>query len=111
MRNLISKPKKSPLQGAWTKAERQNKIEKFEEEVVFNLTPKEAEKCRYTIINPDTRMAECLVHTKSFTHGIKLHPPHLYKLEDGIVFYKSNDSWVRWFPDYAANKKRFLDNS
>ncbi len=106
-----NKPKPSPLQSQWTKAEREKKIEKFEEEVVFNLTPKEAEKCRYILVNMSTRMAECTIHTKSFTHGIKMHPPHLYKIEDGIVFYKSNENWIRWYPDYLANKNRFLDNS
>lgn len=113
MRPLIknNRPKENPLQKAWTTAERMGTIEKFQEEQVFDLTPNEAKKCRYIITDMDRRIAECTVHTKGFTHGLRLHPPHLYKLEDGIVYYKNSSGWVRWFPNFSENQKRNLDNN
>lgn len=108
--NQIKKQKQSgEAQKFWEVAERAGRIEKYEEQTVFHLTAAEAEKCRFEITNQSQRMAECVVHTKHFSHGIRLHPPHLYKLEDGLVYFKHEDKWIRWTPNVEANKKR-LEN-
>jgi hypothetical protein len=52
-------------------------------------------------------MAECVVHRSNFSHGIKLFPPHLYDLKDGIVYARDIEKgeWVRWFPNFVENRK------
>lgn len=111
MRPLIQPKKESPLAEAWAVAGKMGKIETSKEEVVFRLSKEESVKCRYQIIDQNTRMAECTVHQKNFSHGIRLHPPHLYKIEDGIVFYRKdiNSEWERWFPNFSENKNRLVD--
>ncbi len=111
MRPLIKPRTESPLAQAWAVAEKMGNIQTNKEEVVFRLTEVEAKKCRYEITDQSTRMAECTVHRDNFSHGIKLHPPHLYKIEDGIVFARDvkKGEWVRWFPNFVENRKRLID--
>lgn len=94
--------------GVWERAAAANKIETVEETQVFHLTQKEAKKCRYVMVNMDQRMAECTVHTDGFTHGVRMHPPHLYDLRDGIVYYRENigAEWQRWYPNMKENAAR-----
>lgn len=113
MRPLIKPKSESPLAQAWKVAEKMGTIETSREQISFRLTQAEAIKCRYEIIDQTTRMAECKVHRDNFSHGIKLHPPHLYKIEDGIVFCRKDlqSEWIRWFPDFVENKKRLVDKT
>lgn len=90
----------------WEHAKQHNKVENYEEREVFKLTQEEADKCRYVMGNKNLRMAECIVHREGFSHGIRLHPPHLYNLKDGIVYYKKDGKWVRWQPKIIENLSR-----
>ncbi len=110
-RPLIKPKQEAPLAQAWAVAEKMGKVEKIKEEIVFKLTESEAQKCRYEIIDQSLRMAECMVHRDNFSHGIRLFPPHLYEIKDGIVFCRDTikGEWQRWFPNFVENKKRLLD--
>src|SRR3990167_9379969 len=85
------------------------KVERFEEITIFSLSPAELDKCRYEIINQSQRMAECTVHREGGSHGIKLHPPHLYDLRDDVVYYMDKGRWIRWKPDLKARKEDIKD--
>ena len=70
-------------------------------EVLFSLTEDELKKCRYKIINQNLRLAECIVHKKNgFSHGLRLHPPHMWKLDkNGRLYHRTVDNkWERWYP-------------
>lgn len=97
------------VKDTWGRAESLNQVEKVEETQLFHLTQKEADKCRYVMTNMDLRMAECTVHTDAFTHGVRMHPPHLWDLRDGIIYYRENIKapWVKWSPLIQNNTKRF----
>ncbi len=92
----------------WDAAKRGGGIEYTDEQQVFKLTPKEAEKCRFEITDNTQRLAECTVHHGAFSHGVRLHPPHLYDLRDGKVYFKEGDKWVRWVANVEKNKERLL---
>lgn len=114
MRPLIKSEKKSEPQSDaaksfWEAEEKAKRIEIHEEQEVFHLTQKEAERCRYEIINQNLRLAECTVHRDMFSNGIRLFPPHLWGLKHGIVYKKVNDEWVKWTPKIRENTKRFED--
>ena len=81
-------------------------VKHFEEQEVFRLSQIEAKKCQYEYVNKNLRLAECTVHRKNFSHGIRLFPPHLWNLVDGVVYYKKENKWERWYPNLSANKKR-----
>lgn len=90
----------------WETAKKNEAIENFAESEVFHLIQKEAEKCRFTLIDQSERMAECTVHRGNFSHGVKLFPPHLWNIIEGQVFYKQNGEWCRWLPTVKENKTR-----
>lgn len=79
--------------------------EKFTEKTVFSLTEREVDRCRYEIINMTQRMAECYIHRDNFSHGIKLHPPHLYDLRDGVVYFRQGKGWEKWRPNLKSRKE------
>ena len=85
-------------------------IEKFTEEVIFQLTQEECEKCRYTLVDNDYGMAECYIHRGKFTHGVRLFPKYLYDIKDDIVYCRDDQKspWRKWKPNISLNKKRFL---
>jgi hypothetical protein len=83
--------------------EKNNK--KIEEELVFHLTKDEFKKCRFKIINQSLRLAECIVHRDRFSHGFRLHPPHLWDIRDGIIYKKVNNKFVKFMPDFEKNIK------
>ena len=97
------------IKDTWGRAESLGQVDKVEETQLFHLTQKEADKCRYVMTNMDLRMAECTVHTDAFTHGVRMHPPHLWDLRDGIIYYRENIKapWVKWSPLIQNNTKRF----
>ena len=107
MRPLIKVPIKKPEDFAkkfWDQAEKAKSVEKIQEEQIFHLSEKEAQKCRYEIIDNTQRMAECTVHGY---HGVRMHPPHLWDLKNGIVYQKVNNEWIKWFPNIKENLGRF----
>lgn len=93
----------------WDAAKRGNGIEYADEQIIFSLSDKEAEKCRFEITNMNQRLAECIVHRGDFSHGVRLHPPHLYDLKNGKIFFKHEGKWVRWVANIAKNKERLLN--
>lgn len=97
------------IKDTWGRAESLGQVDKVEETQLFHLTQKEADKCRYVMTNMDLRMAECTVHTDAFTHGVRMHPPHLWDLRDGIIYYRESIKapWVKWSPLIQNNTKRF----
>lgn len=95
----------------WDQAERNKTIEYVPEKEVFHLSPKEAKKCRYEIINQTERMAECTVHKSNFSHGVRLHPPHLWDLREGKVFMKKGGGWVEWSATVQENKDRTIGSA
>lgn len=109
----LNNPKKRPNQDfakqVWDAAAKNDAIERIEEQEVFHLSQKEANKCRFEMVDNTQRIAECTVHTQNFTHGVRLHPPHLWRLEDGIVYhrYSMQGEWVRWSPVIKENQTRF----
>lgn len=86
----------------WARQKNAKRVKSWEEDVKIRLTKEECKKCRYECVEQSTRMYECTVHKGDFSHGLRMHPPHLYDLRDGIVYYKGE----RWFPDFAANRER-----
>ena len=85
------------------------KIKRYTEKVVFSLSEQEVDKCRYEIVDQTRRMAECKIHRDNFSHGVRLHPPHLYNIIDGIVFFKDDGKWVKWKPNFKARVKDIED--
>lgn len=104
----LGKQKKKDTFGelSWDYAKRNKLIENSTETTVFNLTQKEFEKCRFSLPDKNTRMIECQVHTKNFTHGYRLFPPHLWDLREGVI-YKRNDKgeFEKWSPNFKNNVK------
>ena len=92
----------------WADAERRKEVERIQENEVFHLSPKEAKKCRYEIINQSERMAECTVHTGGFSHGVRMFPPHLYDLRNGKVYFRQSQKseWIEWSANVSENKQR-----
>lgn len=92
----------------WASAERRKEIEYIQENQVFHLSPKEAKRCRYEIINQSTRMAECTVHTGDFSHGVRMFPPHLFDLRKGKVYFRQSQKseWIEWSANIEENKLR-----
>jgi hypothetical protein len=86
---------------------REKDIERVPEKIVFALTPEEAEKCRFTKPDKNYRMAECTVHRKNFSHGVRMFPPHLWDWKDGKIYQKHKDEWIQWTADVKENLSRF----
>lgn len=80
--------------------------EEWKDKEVFNLSQKEAQRCRFEIVDQNHRMAECTVHRDNFSHGIKMFPPHLWDIKAGIAYHKVNGQWERWIPQIKENVQR-----
>lgn len=93
----------------WDSVEKAKNSETHEDQEVFHLTQKEAAKCRFEIIDQNNRLAECTVHQGTFSHGVRLFPPHLWDIRDGIVYHKVNGEWVKWSPIVKENVSRLQD--
>lgn len=109
IRGAIVKNKMSEADRFWSEAKRKGLVENYQEQISFKLSKEEAEKCRYEITDMSMRMAECTVHRENFSHGIRLHPPHLYKIERGIVYFKGPKQWERWYPNFKQNASRLVE--
>lgn len=77
-----------------------------EEESPFKLPPEEWDALRFRISNKTLRLAECYNHPQGLSFGIRLHPPHLWDIREGIVYKKVKKQWVRYRPDFDDNAKR-----
>lgn len=91
----------------WQDQKKRNRIQYSNEEKIFHLSHEEAQKCRYEIIDMTMRMAECATHRDRISHGVRLHPPHLWDIRDGVVYQKVNGEWVMWTADVKKNIDRF----
>lgn len=94
----------------WDSAKRRGAIKTYPEELVFDLSQKEFEKCRFKMINQNYRMVECTVHSNKFSHGFRLHPPHLFDLRDGIMYKKVKGKFVKFVPDFKKNLKNLEES-
>jgi len=43
------------------------------------------------------------VHTNKFSHGFRLHPPHMWDIRDGIIYKRVGKKFVKFVPSF--NKK------
>ncbi len=104
LRPFENKKKEGANQELWKGAERDKTIERTEEVSLFKLTREEFEKCRFSLPDKNTREVECQVHTKGFSHGYRLHPPHLWDLREQIIYRKNNKGeFERWYPEFKSN--------
>ena len=96
----------------WEVAKKKKKVRKLTDEKVFGFTKKEAEKCRFKMVNQNLRLVECTVHRGAFSHGYRLHPPHLFDLRDGIIFHRQDtkSKWKRWYPNLNENLRRLKES-
>lgn len=102
------------VKAMWREAKYKGTIDSTDTRKVLHLTEKEASRCRFKIANMNLRMAECVVHIGEFSHGVRIHPIHLYKLSgDGSLYYRrsKSDAWTLWKLDIKANAKRLKDDT
>lgn len=78
-------------------------VKEIQETDVFSLGNIDYGECRFEIINMSMRLCECVVHkAKGFSHGFRLHPPHLWDIREGGKLFKKLDGvWVRFLPEPA----------
>ena len=60
--------------------------------------------------NQNLRLVECTVHIRKFSHGFRLHPPHLWNLIEGILYKKIDGKFVKWVPNFSTNIKRLEES-
>lgn len=107
--NRVLTPEEKMAKEVWLNAKRKNLVENIETKTIFNLSQKEANKCRYVIVDMNERMAECYTHKGEFSHGVKMFPPHRFDLHaDGTVWCRktTKDKWVQWFANIKENIQR-----
>lgn len=90
----------------WNDAKKRGSIRTYTEEVVFNFSQEEFKKCRFKMTNQNYRMVECTTHVKRFSHGFRLHPPHLWDLRKGILYKKVKGKFIKWVPNFSTNLTR-----
>ncbi|MEM4270799.1 MAG: hypothetical protein QXO70_01745 [Candidatus Pacearchaeota archaeon] len=69
----------------------------------MGLTKEEAKKCRFVCIDQSLRLFSCKTHDGR--HGLRLHPPHLYEIKDGVIYKKLDNKLKVWYADLYAKKK------
>lgn len=77
-----------------------------EEQLFGEVTQEQFEKLRFKISNQSLRLAACINHPQGVQFGFRLHPPHLWKIEEGKLFKKINGEWKRFIPNIADNLSR-----
>lgn len=70
---------------------------------ILNLTKEEAKKCRFVCIDQSLRLFACKTHNQS--HGLRLHPPHLYTIKNGVVYKIVDNKLKVWYSFLYAKKK------
>lgn len=98
-------PKPLIPEDIWETAKKNKTIEHYDEKTVFDFTQKEADRCRFEIVNQNYRLAECTVHKKEFSHGYRLHPPHLWNIIEGKLYKRAEGKWERFVPNHRINLK------
>lgn len=88
------------------KKDRLVEYKEVEEQEFGSVTQEQFEKLRFKISNQTLRLAACINHPQGVEFGFRLHPPHLWKLEDGKLFKKINGEWERFIPRIADNLQR-----
>lgn len=92
----------------WSGAKKSKDIEykESEEQVFGSVTQEQFEDLRFRISNQSLRLAECINHPDGLSFGFRLHPPHLWKIENGKLFKRIKDEWVRFIPNLEDNISR-----
>lgn len=90
----------------WDDANRRKAIRTYTEEPVFDFTQEEFNKCRFEMVNQNLRMVECTIHSGRFSHGYRIHPPHLWDIRKGILYKKVKRKFVKWVPNFSTNLTR-----
>lgn len=102
----VGKKKDTFGEQTWDWAKRNKAIEQSQEAPVFQLTQEEFEKCSFSLPDKNTRIIECQVHTKGFSHGYRLFPPNLWDLRGGIIYKRNeNGKFEKWYPNFKNNIK------
>ena len=72
----------------------------------LKLTKDDLKKCRFVCIDQNLRLFECQTHkTEEFAHGLRLHPPHLWQVIDGVPYKVVDNKKVIWYDvSYAKTK-------
>jgi hypothetical protein len=94
---------KTKKDNLWEELKKVGRVKNITEEEVFHLTKEEFEKCRFKIVNQNYRLAECVVHTNKFSHGFRLHPPHMWDIRDGIIYKRVGKKFVKFVPSFKEN--------
>lgn len=75
--------------------------QKKEAEIKVNPIPiTDFENCRFKLLDKNFRLYECVYHKEklNISHGIRLHPPHLWRIkEDGRVFKIEDGKEIEWY--------------
>lgn len=89
----------------WEQAKKAGKVKYVPDKSVFDFSKKEAKRCRFVMVNQNLRLVECTVHRGKFSHGYRLHPPHLYDLRKGIIYHREDtkSKWKPWYPKFKPN--------
>lgn len=101
---------KHAVQAFWDEGKKSDSISYRAEEKLLTLTEEESLKCRFVMTDEVWRNCECTVHVQGFTHGLRLHPRHLYSIsKEGILFVRKDmkSGWTQWRSKNSENKERF----
>lgn len=84
----------------WDIAKKKRRVEEVDtsKRVVFKLSKDDWEDCRFDY-DIKTRQATCRIHGGEFVHGVTLHPPHLFKIEDDILYIQSDGEWEQYIQE------------
>ena len=80
--------------------------ERITEGDVFKMSREDWDKLRFRISNMTLRLVECYNHPQGKVFGLRLHPPHLWDLRDGVLYKKTPEGWVKYFPNFDENLER-----
>lgn len=65
---------------------------------ILKLSPEEARKCKFVMVDQNLRLAECVVHKeKGVSHGLRLFPIHEWVVENGVPYRLVDNKKVAWY--------------
>lgn len=65
------------------------------------------ENCRFKLIDKNFRLYECVYHKEklNISHGIRLHPIHLWRVKEGGQVFKIQDGKeIEWYKTLTKTK-------
>jgi hypothetical protein len=75
-----------------------NREKKNKEQPLLELSREEKKRCVFECVNQNYRLFECVVHkNEKASHGLRLHPPHLWEVKDGVPYKRVGDDLVVWY--------------